>query len=378
MRTLLLCGAALLACNSPDPAGLPQWNVRFALNDSTEAHVRFEGNKDGLFVRNDAERIPLEAIGEGVYRMPVFGGSLRVVWNEHGFEGHWIDSLRPDEYRVPFTAESLDAVPETGERTCGEWNFLWEGDTLATDRLLLCTWGDSASGTVASPTGDLRYLAGTLRNGVLNLSTFDGAHLYAFQARATANGFVDGTLHSGIHGFTRWHAEAGSAGQAPHAETLRIAAETSFTVRTSTGRDSLISVVPPAGKLHLISIAGTWCPNCMDEARMCAELLQGRNDVQWSVVLFERDSLPKPGRLAHWARSCGASTLPFIGGGASKERAAQVFPWIPGGISAFPTTAIVRDDGSAWIHVGFDGPATGPAHARLKEVFREALQPTAE
>lgn len=367
--------ALLAACGAPEPDGLPQWKVRFALNDSTAAEVRFEGDTDALFIRNAEERIALEVVGPGVYRLPVFGGSLSVEWNGDAFSGHWEDSLRPGGYTVPFVGERLQLSAEDGERKCGEWNFFWEGDSVATDRLHLCVWGDSASGTVASPTGDLRYLAGTLRGGILKLSTFDGAHLYAFQARKTDRGFEQGSLHSGIHGFTRWHAETGAAPEPAHAAALVLDASTLLAVRTATGADTLLHAVPPAGRIHLISIAGTWCPNCMDEARMCAQMLEGRNDVTWSVVLFERDSIPRPSRLSHWATSCGLSTLPYIGGGASKERASQAFPWLPGGVAAFPTTLVIHADGSSWVHTGFDGPATGAAHERAKSAFAAALRP---
>jgi len=378
MKHALWTFALLAACSAPESDGVPQWNVRFALNDSTAAEVRFEGDADALFIRNGEERIALELAGPGVYRLPVFGGSLSVEWNGDAFSGQWVDSLRPGTYAVPFAAERLRAAAAPGERTCSEWNFYWEGDSIATDRLQVCVWGDSAAGTVASPTGDLRYLAGTLRDGTLRLSTFDGAHLYAFSARATEEGFVDGTLHSGIHGFTRWHAAAGAAPAPAHAATLTLDATDRIAVRTATGTDSLLRAVPAPGNIHLISIAGTWCPNCMDEARMCAQLLEGRSDVQWSVVLFERDSIPRTARLTHWAASCGTAALPFIGGSASKERASQVFSWLPGGIAAFPTTVVVRDDGSAWVHTGFDGPATGTAHARMRAAFEEALRPIPE
>lgn len=373
MRYLLFLLPLCVACTAPSPPGVPQWNVRFELNDSTIAEVRFEGDSTALHVVNDTERIPLESVGPGLYRLPVFGGSLSIAWKEGGFSGHWVDSLRTGDYRVPFSALPVDTAPETGTRTCNAWNFFASGDTTTTDRLVLCTWGDSAAGTVASPTGDLRFLAGTLKDGILRLSTFDGAHLYAFQARSTADGFVDGVLYSGIHGFTQWHATAGDAPAASAPTEILLDPSERFAARTAEGADTVLSVVPPPGKIHLISIAGTWCPNCMDEARMVSPLLKGRPDVLWSVVLFERDSVPVPSRLAHWARSCTVPGLPFVAGSASKERASSVFPWIPGGIQAFPTTAVVRDDGSAWIHVGFDGPATGAAHDRLKSAFINAL-----
>lgn len=373
-RLLVPLLLVFVAC-SETPSGPAQWTVQFALNDSVTADVRFEGDSTSLTIVNGPERIPLKALGNGTYAVPVFGGTIAVRWSTDGFDGTWTDSLRPDGYSVPFTAVPVESAPVVAQEMCQSWNFIWEGDSIATDRLHLCVRGDSATGTVSSPTGDLRYLAGTLKDGILTLNTFDGAHLYRFRARAASDGFTDGTLHSGLHGFTRWTARSGPAPEAPVAARTTLLPGATADLKTSDGKPLSLELIPPTGALHIVSIAGTWCPNCMDEARMLSGLIADRTDVRWSVVVFERDSMPPPARIQRWATDCGIPHPPYLGGSASKEVASQVFSWIPGGIRAFPTTAIVYPDGTAWIHVGFDGPATGEAHNRLKDAFTRALKP---
>ena len=374
MRPLLYSACLVLVACADVQRHPQQWTVAFTLNDSVTADIRFEGDSNRLTIVNGPERIPLTYAGDGIHELPVFGGSLSVRWTSTGFSGTWTDSLRPSGYQVPFAATPVSETPITVPEKCRSWNFTWEGDSIATDQLHLCMRGDSVYGTVSSPTGDLRYLAGTLKNNTLLLHTFDGAHLYRFRARATSDGFTDGTLHSGLHGFTRWTARSGPAPKAPEATRIQLPTGATARLKTDDSTPLSLALIPPDGSLHVVSIAGTWCPNCMDEARMLSALIADRSDIQWSVVVFERDSTPPPARLKRWADQCGIPQAPYVGGSASKEVASQVFPWIPGGISAFPTTAIVYPDGTAWIHAGFDGPATGDAHTRMKAEFTSALK----
>ena len=41
------------------------------------------------------------------YAVPVFGGSWKGRWEGEEWRGHWTDSLRPGDYRVPLTLTPL-------------------------------------------------------------------------------------------------------------------------------------------------------------------------------------------------------------------------------------------------------------------------------
>src|SRR5262249_12286550 len=56
--------------------------------------------------------------------------------------------------------------------------------------------GERALGTFLTPTGDYRLLEGDYRDGLLRLSTFDGAHAFLFRARAIDGSTLEGDYWS--------------------------------------------------------------------------------------------------------------------------------------------------------------------------------------
>jgi hypothetical protein len=63
------------------------------------------------------------------------------------------------------------------------------------------------TGTILTPTGDHRFLAGEVRGDELYLSRFDGASAYLYKARVAADGALVGEYWSGKTGHQSFHAE---------------------------------------------------------------------------------------------------------------------------------------------------------------------------
>ena len=85
------------------------------------------------------------------------------------------------------------------------------------------------------------------------------------------------------------------------------------------------STLEAAGKTGLVvDVMGTWCPNCMDEARLLAELAPSHPDVQFVSLAFERSTdasiLP---RLGQFQKELQLSWDVLLGGKASKRIAAE-------------------------------------------------------
>ena len=78
---------------------------------------------DGWVIRNGEERIVLRHLGEELYAVPVFGGSWEGRWEGEEWRGHWTDSLRPGDYRVPLTLTPLVNPHSTsGSKTASRWD----------------------------------------------------------------------------------------------------------------------------------------------------------------------------------------------------------------------------------------------------------------
>jgi thiol-disulfide isomerase/thioredoxin len=117
------------------------------------------------------------------------------------------------------------------------------------------------------------------------------------------------------------------------------------------------------GKVLLVSISGSWCPNCHDEAPFLTELYRTYHDRGLEIVLLafeEAGQLPNPVRLKAFVKQYGI-TYPVLIAGEPKELAAKLPQFED--LVAFPTSIYVGRDGRVrGTHAGFSSKATGPLY----------------
>lgn len=244
------------------------------------------------------------------------------------------------------------------------------------------------TGTILTPTGDYRYLAGDYDGITLRLSCFDGAHAFLFVARATPAaksgkaGATEDRLEGDFWAGPSWH-ETWTAVRDPNAalpdaftqtSVAQDAPDLSKLVYTSLdgSKVSLADLKKPDRPM-IVELFGSWCPNCADAADDLAALQHEYRKTGLTVVglAFERtdDFEQSAARVRAYAARHGISYPLLIGGVASKESVAAAFPVIDR-LRAFPTTVFIDANGHVRaVHTGYSGPATGDEHARLKAKF---------
>ncbi len=234
--------------------------------------------------------------------------------------------------------------------------------------------------SVRTPTGDLRYLAGTWDGAHLLLSEFDGFFAFRFEGRRTDDA-IAGTCRMG-----------GSTGTWSGKSSSGATTEGGFTAQPPLARFPLAqlaysdldgverALAEPLfeGKPMLISIGGSWCPNCHDEMQLLAELdaKYGPKGLAITELCFEYSGdFERDARQARrMAERHGARFRVLLGGTAGKSEPARAFPVLEA-ITAFPSALFVNRDGTlAALHTGFDGPATGAAHAAERAAFEKAIE----
>ena len=329
-------------------------------------------NANGWTVRNGAERILLALNKDGNHRVPVFNGSWSGTWVGEAWEGVWTDSLRPNNYRVPVRLEPLaSAQPTSSARDTTYWD-------TSEGLLVLEQADDSAWATISTPTGDYRHLAGTLLGNQLILNTFDGSHLFRFNATLREDSLVQGRFLSGTHYRTAF--EGVKRASQAHTWTSGcqnvVADKLLFFGTNPTGQAEVWNKdrLRRDGKTGIVvDIMGTWCPNCMDEARLMVSLADSFPDIQFLTLGYERstDSAALV-RLSEFKREMGMTWPVLLGGRASKTAAAESIPALDS-IHSFPTTVFWPVDGEPVVHKGFNGPATGEGYARETAFFRSQL-----
>jgi thiol-disulfide isomerase/thioredoxin len=121
------------------------------------------------------------------------------------------------------------------------------------------------------------------------------------------------------------------------------------------------------GKVVIVAIGGSWCPNCHDEAPFLVELYNRYHSRGLEVVSIsfeEDDQLKNPERLRAFIARYKIPYTVLLAGTPS-----QLNEKIPQGknLNCWPTAFFVGRDGLVKeVHAGFSGPATGAAHTELK------------
>jgi peroxiredoxin len=127
-----------------------------------------------------------------------------------------------------------------------------------------------------------------------------------------------------------------------------------------------------AGKVVLVNISGSWCPNCHDEAPFLAALYTKYRSRGLEVVTlsFEEEDLKNPERLRAFIRTYGIEYTVLLAGTPD-----QLAEKVPQGknLNAFPTTFVLGRDGRVrMVHAGFPSPGSGEFYRRAEtDVSRE-------
>jgi peroxiredoxin len=122
------------------------------------------------------------------------------------------------------------------------------------------------------------------------------------------------------------------------------------------------------GKVVIVAVGGSWCPNCHDEAPFLESLYKqfhGRGLEIVNLSFEEADQLKDPTRLRAFIARYGL-TYTVLVAGTPDELAEK----IPQGehLNCWPTSFILGRNGKVReVHAGFAGPANKPAHEALKQ-----------
>jgi len=129
------------------------------------------------------------------------------------------------------------------------------------------------------------------------------------------------------------------------------------------------------GKVVLVDITGTWCPNCHDEAPFLQELYAKYRALGLEVVALdfeEAEQLQSLSRAKAFVRKYGIEYVYLIAG-EPKDLQTKV-PQAEN-LNSWPTTFILGRDGRVRaVHAGFAAPASGEFHRALKREFASTIE----
>ena len=241
---------------------------------------------------------------------------------------------------------------------------------------------DRVTGTLMTPTGDHRFLDGQVHGEELQLSTFAGGLVYLYRMKVNERGELEGDYWQGLASHERVVARRNDSatleGVGPTTTLRDTTQRFDFTFPDTDGRKVSLSDERFRGKVVLITLGGTWCPNCHDEARFLMPFYREHRDQGFEVIalMFERHGEYEKAAQAvrNYRHDLGVEFPTLIAGVSSIEEASKALPTLSG-IYGYPTTIFVDRRGAVRdIHVGFTGPATGALHEEYIAEFREQVE----
>lgn len=241
---------------------------------------------------------------------------------------------------------------------------------------------EAVTGSFLTPTGDYRYLAGGVRDGSLELSCFDGTHVYLFRCQRRGDDRLEGEFWSGASGHQTWVGQRDVAARLPDGFRLtEVRGEVdwgSLQFPDLEGRPRRLDDPQLNGQVRLIYLFGSWCPNCHDAAVFFGELQRDYADrgLQVLGLAFEAsgDFAQDVEQVKIYARRHEIGYPLLVAGLADKEQASRSLPFLDR-VRSFPTALLVDSEGRIReVYSGFNGPATGEAYLEQGQRFRERIE----
>ena len=405
MHKLLLIGLILLLSTSCQPEQETlvntddvtlikngKWKFSF-LTQKHEIPIRVTIKDDSLFIHNASEKIALliELKRDSFYiSFPNFDSHLEgLIQSKDQLKGIYVKDYVED-YSIPFIAfQNDDPVFEITNNSFSiiknkyATTFI-DGEDQSPAIGLFNQYNSKVTGSFATETGDYRFLEGVVDGGMLKLSTFDGSHLYLFTAEIKGDSLVNGSFISGKGGNYKWSAlyDDNAELRDPEKLTYLQNKDGDFDFDLVDLNNNPITLNDPSfeGKIKIIQIMGTWCPNCLDESNYFNEVYPKykSSGLEIIAVAFENgsDTLKVLEKLKKYKQNNNIEYTLLYGGKANSKTAEEVFPML-NKIMSFPTAIYLdRSNVVRKIYTGFYGPGTGnfyTEYTKSTEVFIEKL-----
>jgi peroxiredoxin len=236
--------------------------------------------------------------------------------------------------------------------------------------------GAKADATILRVDGDTGTISGGWRNGKFVLSHFDGARAHLLQITPQSDGTLD-IMQDANTKYTAYRPEAARAKGLPEPTdpnqhtTIKDPSEPfHFNFPDLTGRPVSNTDARFHGKVVLVEITGSWCPNCHDEAPFLEEMYRkyGPQGLEVVSLSFEEpDQLKDPTRLRAFVRKYGLQFPVLLGGDpdTAESKLTQLVNW-----NTWPATLFIDRKGLVrGIHSGFPSPGSGELYREAQDEF---------
>jgi peroxiredoxin len=387
MLPVITC-VALVACSKPaekTPVGL--WDASIVVNGNT-VPFKFEVTGQapavsGSFFDGDLKRTSTGGQynnGALVLPFPEYGAKLDVVYKDDRLEGTYDRGTRGKPYAFTAVRAASAAAPAgDAPSIAGEWRIPLDKPSSKGEsawRMVVRQNGGDVSAAIMRVDGDTGTLTGSYKDGAFRLSHFSGARPTVLEVTPQADGslqLVEDRRSTRV-AFRETDERAKSAAEpddpTQHTTVKDPSAKFTFSFPDLDGK--IVSDTDPRfqGKVVIVSLTGTWCPNCHDEAPFLSQLYKDYRGKGLEIVAL---SFEEPAQLKDLSRVRAFIkqydiTYPFLIAGDTDHEAAALPQAV--NLNTFPATFVLGKDGRVRAtHAGYASKATGPHYMQEQKEF---------
>ena len=331
-------------------------------------------------------------IGDSVLiTLPFFDAEFMVKVSATKMQGRWTRHLPKGNTSMLFEASVKQTRFDESHKTAPNLNNTWDVkffDTAFKDSSDAIGKFQSAqskiTGTFLTSTGDYRFLEGVFDGEKIRLSTFDGSHAYLVIAdfNPQNNRINNGIFYSGLNNKEFWNASFNPKAALPDAEKLTFLKEgfqsIQFEFPDLDNKSITLEDTRFKGKVVLLQIMGSWCPNCLDESKLMTSIYQQYQSKGLEIIglCFEKSediNIVKK-NITNFKNQLNITYPLVIAGNTQKGSVNKALPMLANFV-AFPTLIIIDKKGKVRnIHTGYSGPATGVFFTEFKNHFIATLE----
>ncbi len=328
-------------------------------------------------------------------RYDFYDAELNATIDDHELRGTFTRQWRRQLLRRELSARRSDASAKSsdgsggaGAGVGGEWvmrvgeapkDSFWRGSFKQQ--------GSQVHGTIIPVSGDWGELTGSFENNQLTLNRFDGINCRVFKATLTPQGALEGFVDFGL--FDPKRQVVAERLTAENKASVALLPDPNNYTRMSNAAEPLRFSFPDLNgkivsstderfnnRVVIVSITGSWCPNCHEETPLLQDFYERYNAQGLEVIALAFEYTGNVERdleqVKIFARRHGVK-YPMLYAGATDETEKKLPQLVNFG--AYPTMIFIGREGLVKrIHAGFEGRATGERFTRMKKEIESLVR----
>ncbi len=372
-----------------------QWRGSFPLSNGNEIPFSFEINKSGkidttLYFINGSEKY----IGGKVFRkkdtvyvdLEQFDNELALGINkDQSLTGYWRkqnnagESFPVNAYKNKARFSFTKNIPSNKLSSKYAVEFTNEKGKKVKSVGLFQQEGNRLNATFLRVSGDTRYTEGIVEGNQFKLSIFIGAGPLLFTGIIQLDGSIIGE-QIGLKSVQTFTAIKDDSAQLPSSKAFTLLKSNqgfNFHFRNAAGKTISLTDDRYKNKPVIVTIGGTWCPNCADEAIFLSKWYNSNQQkgIEVITIQFEAadDFAYAQKTMTRFKQKFSIPYEMVFGGMSDNAKVLEALPALEK-FYGFPTTLFIdKNRNVVKIHTGFSGPATGNFYTTFVEEFNRTV-----